>query len=178
VSLESLAAAQPSALTRNLHSACSLNPTTRAYCQIVPATQADLAAIAACEAPATAINAIGSTRRDTSQDGELAKQVSKGMIHLAADASKVLGYISFSPIADHLFVASLAVTSQFRRMGLGRRLLGFAERTARDLALPTVRLFTDGLEGRNLLFYRQCGYVEAGRCEDRDFRRVFFCKVV
>jgi GNAT acetyltransferase-like protein len=87
-------------------------------------------------------------------------------------AIQVLGYISFSPIREYLFVDAGAVLPRVHRQGLGTQLLAFAEKETLRLGLRSVRLFTNGRITGNL-FYRQRGYRETGCCHEGSFSRVF-----
>ena len=84
----------------------------------------------------------------------------------------VLGYISLWPIADHLFVDSVAVLPDCRGRGLRTLLLAFAEHEAARLGLRSVRLFTKQMMADNFSFYRHRGYCETGRCDDDGVPRV------
>jgi ribosomal protein S18 acetylase RimI-like enzyme len=61
---------------------------------------------------------------------ELASQIQEGSVHGICDAVQVLGYISFSPIRDYLFVDAVAVLPRLHRQSLGTQLLAFAEKEA------------------------------------------------
>jgi GNAT superfamily N-acetyltransferase len=92
------------------------------------------------------------------------------------DTVQVLGYISFSPNRDYLFVDAVAVLPRLHRQALGTQLLAFAEEETLRLGLRSVRLFTNGRIAGNLIFYRQRGYRETGRCDEGSFSRVFYSK--
>ena len=126
--------------------------------EIRAATPWDLAAVASC-----ADLAFGFPRSPDNRV-ELALQIQEGSVHVICDAARVLGYISFSPNRDHLYVDAIAVLPRLHRQGLGSRLLAFAEQEALRLGLRSVRLFTNGEIAGNLIFYRQRGYHETGRC--------------
>ena len=108
----------------------------------------------------------------------LASHLRTGEIHVIGVARMILGYISFAPGHDHLFVDTLAVVPSHHRKGLGSVLLNHAEATASEMGLGSVKLFTDGRISRNMKFYRHRGYRETGRCEDIDFSRVYYSKAV
>jgi ribosomal protein S18 acetylase RimI-like enzyme len=138
--------------------------------QIRAATPSDLAAVAWC-----ADLSFGSPRSPDNRV-ELALQIQEGSVHVICDAVQVLGYISFSPNRDYLFVDAVAVLPRVHRQGLGTQLLAFAENETLRLRLRSVRLFTNGRIAGNLIFYRQRGYRETGRCDEGSFSRVFYCK--
>jgi ribosomal protein S18 acetylase RimI-like enzyme len=64
---------------------------------------------------------------------------------------------------DHLMIWSLAVRPDRQGKGLGRFLLRFAERMAREAGLGELRLFTNARMERNLALYARAGYRETGR---------------
>jgi len=90
--------------------------------QIRAATPSDLAAVASC-----ADLSFGSPRSPDNRV-ELALQIQEGSVHVICDAVQVLGYSSFSPNRDYLFVDAVAVLPRLYRQGLGTQLLAFAEK--------------------------------------------------
>ena len=134
------------------------------------ATAGDLAAVASCADVAFGVP------RSPNNRTELAIQIQQGLVQVMCDAARVLGYISFSPNRDHLFVEAIAVLPELHGHGIGSRLLAFAEQVALRLSLRSVRLFTSGEIAGNLSFYRRHGYHETGRCREANFSRVFYSK--
>jgi len=55
-------------------------------------------------------------------------------------------------------------------------LLAFAETSAREAGISTLRLYTNAAMTENLAFYPRLGYTETGRRTDSGFGRVFFAK--
>jgi ribosomal protein S18 acetylase RimI-like enzyme len=64
---------------------------------------------------------------------------------------------------DHLLIYSIAVKPGAQRKGFGRYLLDFADQQAIELGLHEVRLYTNEQMARNLMLYRQHGFVQVGR---------------
>lgn len=60
--------------------------------------------------------------------------------------------------ADHLLVENLAVAPHRQGQGIGRRLLGEADRLAEASGLYEVRLYTNALFASNVAFYLGQGY--------------------
>jgi ribosomal protein S18 acetylase RimI-like enzyme len=131
--------------------------------KIRSATAWDLAAVAGCADLAFGVP------RSPDNRAELALQIQQGLIQVQCEAGRVLGYISFSPNRDHLFVEAMAVRPELHGRGIGSRLLAFAEGVAQRLGLRSVRLFTSGEITSNLIFYRRRGYCETGRCIEACF---------
>ena len=134
------------------------------------AKASDLTAVASCADLAFDVP------RTPDNRAELASQIQQGLIQVMGDAARVLGYISFSPNRDHLFVEAIAVLPELHGHGIGSRLLAFAEQVALRLGLRSVRLFTSGEISGNLSFYRRHGYHETGCCREANFSRVFYRK--
>lgn len=144
--------------------------------QVRAATMSDLVEVGACADLAIASNHGSRKSRGVSPDGELALQIRRGSVHVIGGQAWILGFISFSPNADHLFVDAIAVRPSHQCRGLGSRLLAFAEGEASRQGLRSVRLFTDGKAVDNLNFFHRRGYHETGRCDEGDFSRVYFSK--
>jgi len=134
------------------------------------AKASDLTAVASCADLAFDVP------RTPDNRAELASQIQQGLIQVMGDAARVLGYISFSPNRDHLFVDAIVVMPEHQRQGIGGRLLAFAEQVALRLGLRSVRLFTSGEIAGNLIFYRRRGYHKTGCCREGSFSRVFYSK--
>ena len=142
------------------------------------ATVADLAAIVTCSNLAFAPFA-GTADEDTGDlhlATNLRSQIHEGSIRLICDGTEVLGYISFWPTADNMFVDTLAVLPKHHRRGLGSELLAFADFETQRLGLRAITLFTKARMTGNLRFYQSRGYCETGRCDDDGFCRVFYTK--
>lgn len=142
------------------------------------ATVDDLAAIVICLDLAFA--SFNGNEFEDSEDvqlpDDLKSQIIEGSIRLICDETQVLGYISFWPAADQMFVDTLAVLPKHRRQGLGSKLLAFADIETLRLGLKAVTLFTKARMTGNLQFYQSRGYRETGRCDDDGFCRVFYTK--
>jgi GNAT superfamily N-acetyltransferase len=146
--------------------------------QVRAATMSDLVEVGACADLAIPSNHGSRKSRGVNPDGELALQIRRGSIHVIGGQVWILGFISFLPNADHLFVDAIAVRPSHQRQGLGSRLLAFAEGEALRQGLRSVRLFTDGTAVDNLSFFQRRGYRETGRCDEGDFSRVFYSKEI
>ena len=140
------------------------------------ATGTDLAAVTVCADLAFEIFAFND--RGIGSNSELVRRIRDGLVHLIYNDAEILGYISFSQFSDHLYVDTLAVLPQHRGRGLGCRLLAFVESESVRHGLNSVKLFADEKAGADVDFYRRRGYQETGRCEARDFGRVFFDKTI
>ncbi|HEX6956885.1 MAG TPA: GNAT family N-acetyltransferase [Ferrovibrio sp.] len=72
------------------------------------------------------------------------------------------GALVLRTAADHLLIWSVAVDPTQQGVGLGRRLLDFAEAEARKRGLTEIRLYTNALFTDNRQLYAHLGYVETG----------------
>lgn len=146
------------------------------------ATAADLPAIIDCSNLAFAAFGDALDGDNGSDDAQLEKtlrsQILEGSIRLICNEAEILGYITFWPTADEMFVDTLAVSPKYHRRGLGSRLLAFADAETSRLGLRAVTLFTKAKMPGNLRFYRRRGYRETGRCDDDGFCRVFYAKKI
>lgn len=106
----------------------------------------------------------------------LTSQIREGSVHVACDESQVVGYISFWPAGEQMFIDTLAVLPNHRRQGLGSKLLALADYETLQRGLEAVTLFTKARMSGNSRFYQSCGYRETGRCDDDGFCRVFYLK--
>jgi ribosomal protein S18 acetylase RimI-like enzyme len=140
------------------------------------ATLADTAAIVTCSDLAFFSAAGHTDKGEVKRSDNLQSQILEGSIQLICDETYVLGYISLWPIADRMFVDTLAVLPKHHRQGLGSQLLAFADSETLRLGLKSVNLFTKAALASNLEFYRRRGYRETGRCDDDGFCRVFYSK--
>lgn len=146
--------------------------------RIRPAVASDMTAIVTCEELAFSMSHKRGNIRDISQRTVLAAQIDEGQIHVLIEDDRILGYITYSPGSDYMFVDTLAVLPKQHRKGLGTRLLSHAERAASRLGLGSVKLFTDGNISGNVLFYQRRGYLETDRCVDEAFSRIFYSKAI
>lgn len=138
------------------------------------AGEADALAALVARAYAAYVPLLG--RRPAPMDDDYAARVAAGQAHVLERNGAAAGLIVLEERDDHLWVDNVAVEPSLHGQGLGRALLAFAEGEARRLRLPELRLLTNERMERNLAFYAQLGFREAGRREERGFRRVFMAR--
>jgi ribosomal protein S18 acetylase RimI-like enzyme len=92
--------------------------------------------------------------------------------------SSVLGVIITVVEPDHLMIDNVAVSPTAQGRGCGRTLLDHAEKQARELGLPQLRLYTNAAMTENLVLYPRIGYREVDRRSEDGFERVYFTKDV
>ena len=142
------------------------------------ATSDDVAAVGACADRAFLQFTPPARHTAEGHDDDLLEQIRRENLHVISEGSDptIVGYISLLPIADHMFVESIAVLPEHQNKGLGTRLLAFAEQEAARRGLNSVRLFTKQKTTDGFVFYKYRGYRETDRCDSDGFPRVFYSK--
>lgn len=145
--------------------------------RIRPAQGADVEAVRACahDAYEQYIAAIG--HKPAPMTADYAGLIASGHVHVATDAqSDVLGFIVFYPDGSDMMLENIAVHSEATGRGIGKRLIGFCESSAKQSGLNAVRLYTNEKMIENLSIYPHLGYREIERRTEQGFNRVFFVK--
>ncbi|SEK55899.1 L-amino acid N-acyltransferase YncA [Roseivivax marinus] len=146
----------------------------------IPIRQAratDVDAIRACaeQAYAPYIPRIG--RAPAPMAADFAALVARGVVWVATDAEHgLLGFVTFWPEGDHVYLDSVAVRPEAAGRGLGKALIRFCEERALADGFGTVALYTNAAMTENQRIYPRLGYVEVDRREDDGFDRVFYEK--
>jgi ribosomal protein S18 acetylase RimI-like enzyme len=118
-------------------------------------------------------------------DDDHGAQVRRGLVHVGEDGrrdageedgAELLGLIVLEELEDRLLIENVAVDPARQGEGIGRRLLEFAEETARHAGIPTVALYTHEKMSENLALYTRLGYEEDERRRENGFSRVFMSK--
>jgi GNAT superfamily N-acetyltransferase len=118
-------------------------------------------------------------------DDDHGEQVRRGLIHVAEDGrrdageeggAEAVGLIVLVELDDRLLIENVAVDPARQGEGIGRRLLEFAEQTARSAGIETVALYTHEKMSENLALYARLGYEEDERRREDGFSRVFMSK--
>lgn len=65
--------------------------------------------------------------------------------------------------AEAVLIYSVAIRPERQRLGLGRRLLAFAEQQAKEQGYRSIRLYTNERMEENIALYSRLGYEETGR---------------
>jgi GNAT superfamily N-acetyltransferase len=99
-------------------------------------------------------------------------------VHVLEDNGTIQGLVVLMRETDTLMVHNVAVAPAAQGTGLGRLLLMFAERTARDCGYAPIRLYTNEAMTENIALYSRIGYVETHRGDEKQFHRVYFTKLL
>lgn len=136
----------------------------------------DVEAVRACVRAAYSIYVERIGRPPAPLGADYEALVAAGEVWVACEEEAVVGVLVIRPRSGSLFLENVAVAPARQGRGIGRALIGFAERHARGLSLPAVELYTNERMTENLSFYPALGYVETDRRREEGFARVYFRK--
>ena len=144
--------------------------------RIRPATIADLPAIANIvdQAYRHYIARIGKPPGPMLDD--YAARVSEGAVWVLEEAGVIAAIIVLLPAPNYLLLDNIAVSPARQGLGLGRRLLAFAEAEALRRGYREIRLYTHETMVENQRLYASIGYEETGRGTEAGYDRVFMRK--
>ena len=93
------------------------------------------------------------------------------VICVAVSDGDVVGYVSVELYPDFVYLDDLSVTESFRGMGIGTKLIKFAERYAADSNVPMASLHVERSNTAARYLYQRLGYSVSGEEESR-FRMI------
>ena len=142
------------------------------------ATASDLLDVQSCAhaAYSSYVERIG--REPAPMVADFSRQIGLGQVYIALYNLSFAGYVVFYNKAEYMHLENLAVLPFYKGQGVGKRLIEFVEKTARDKGLIGVELYTNELMTENLLIYTKLGFVVVERKLQAGFNRVFFRKTV
>src|SRR5262249_24411175 len=131
--------------------------------RIRAATAADVPAIAAIvdQAYRHYIGRVGKPPAPMLDD--YAARVSEGVVCVLEKDTAIAGIIVLLPTPNYLLLDNIAVSPAHQGLGLGRRLLAFAEAEALQRGHREIRLYTHQTMVENQRLYASLGYEETGR---------------
>ena len=106
------------------------------------------------------------------------EQVASGSVWVLVLDSEIVGVVVLVPASDYMVLDNVAVAPEKQGLGLGRRLIDFAEARARQSGYGIIQLYTNELMHENLDLYVKLGYRETSRRFDSGFKRVFMKKTL
>ena len=107
---------------------------------------------------------------------DYAARVLEGVVSVLEDAAAIAGIIVLLPTTNYLLLDNVAVSPARQGLGLGRRLLAFAEAEALRRGYHEIRLYTHQTMVENQRLYKSIGYEETGRGTQAGYDRVFMRK--
>jgi ribosomal protein S18 acetylase RimI-like enzyme len=107
---------------------------------------------------------------------DYAARVSEGVVWVLEKDATIVGIIVLLPAPDHLLLDNIAVSPAHQGLGLGRRLLAFAEAEALQRGYREIRLYTHQTMVENQRLYASLGFEETGRAAEAGYDRVFMRK--
>jgi ribosomal protein S18 acetylase RimI-like enzyme len=103
-------------------------------------------------------------------------RVSEGVVWVAEEGTVIAAVIVLVPAPNYLLLDNIAVSPGRQGLGLGRRLLAFAEDEALRRGYREIRLYTHQTMVENQRLYASIGYEETGRGAEAGYDRVFMRK--
>src|ERR1700730_14073041 len=107
---------------------------------------------------------------------DYAARVLEGVVWVLEEGSVIAGIIVLLPAPNYMLLDNIAVSPARQGLGLGRRLLAFAEAEALRRGYCEIRLYTHQTMVENQRLYASIGYEETGRGTEAGFDRVFMRK--
>jgi ribosomal protein S18 acetylase RimI-like enzyme len=107
---------------------------------------------------------------------DYAARVLEGVVWVLEEGAVIAGIIVLLPTTDYLLLDNIAISPARQRLGLGRRLLSFAEAEALRRGYCEIRLYTHQTMVENQRLYASIGYEETGRGTEAGYDRVFMRK--
>lgn len=101
-----------------------------------------------------------------------------GRVHVIEHNGTVQGVLVLIPQEDAMLLDNVAVSPSAQGLGLGRKMLKFAEAAAVDAGYRSIRLYTNEAMTENIELYTRIGYSETHRAEEKGLRRVYMTKPV
>jgi ribosomal protein S18 acetylase RimI-like enzyme len=105
-----------------------------------------------------------------------AARVLEGAVWVIEEGPAIVGISVLLPTTDYLLLDNVAVSPARQGLGLGRRLLAFAEAEAVRRGYCEIRLYTHQTMAENQRLYASIGYEETGRGTEAGYDRVFMRK--
>jgi len=103
-------------------------------------------------------------------------RVSEGAVWVLEEGDVIAAIIVLLPMPTYLLLDNIAVSPARQGLGLGRRLLAFAEMEALRRGYREIRLYTHQTMVENQRLYASIGYEEIGRGAEAGYDRVLMRK--
>lgn len=103
-------------------------------------------------------------------------RITQGVVDVFDRDGVVVGMIILVDQPGALMLENVAVAPEAHGQGIGRRLIEYAETTARHRQAGRIRLYTHATMVENQAMYARLGYVEVARGKEDGYDRVQFEK--
>ncbi len=107
---------------------------------------------------------------------DYAALIDKQLVHVVEHDGMVKGVLVLIPEESTMLLDNVAVSPDAQGLGLGRRMLEFAERAAVASGYRSIKLYTNEAMTENIGLYSRIGYVETHRAVEKGLRRVYMEK--
>ncbi len=107
---------------------------------------------------------------------DYAAAIAQRQVHLLEIDVMLAGLLVLIAEPEALLIDNIAVAPAFQGQDLGRRLMAFAEQTAKQRGLDRLRLYTNELMTENIGWYTRLGFHETHRAVQAGFRRVYMSR--
>jgi ribosomal protein S18 acetylase RimI-like enzyme len=97
-------------------------------------------------------------------------------VHVIEYEGAIRGVLVLIPETEALLLDNVAIAPAAQGLGLGRKLLEFAERAAKEAGYRSIRLYTNEAMTEYIALYARIGYRETHRSEEKGLRRVYMTK--
>ncbi len=102
--------------------------------------------------------------------------IEQGLVHVIEHEGLVKGVLVLIPEKHSMLLDNIAIAPDVQGLGLGRKLLEFAEHAAIASSYRSITLYTNEAMTENIALYARIGYVETHRAEEKGLRRVYMRK--
>jgi len=140
------------------------------------ATRNDLAAVQEIICAAYTPYIVGIGREPGPMRDDYRALIARDQVYVAEYNGVVQGILVLTPQDDAMLLDNVAVAPGAQGLGLGRRLLEFAERAAIEARYSAIKLYTNEAMTKNIALYTRIGYAETYRIEENGLRRVYMLK--
>jgi GNAT superfamily N-acetyltransferase len=146
--------------------------------EIEAATLAEAPAIRALIRSAYALYVPRIGREPAPMQADMPALIAQGGVYVLRVGGRLTGSIRLTVRGDALEVNDLVVDPAAQGQGLGRLLMIFAEKAARDQGLAALTLYTNEKMVENVALYPRLGFEETERRNEHGFDRIYFRKQI
>lgn len=102
--------------------------------------------------------------------------ISQKYVFVIEHDGSVQGLLVLIPQADAMLLDNVAVAPDAQGLGLGRKMLAYAEQAAIAAGYRFIKLYTNEAMTENISLYTRIGYAETHRVEEKGLKRVYMVK--